>query len=199
MDVEPNQHARVAHWLVEAAVGIEVIPVDQPSGFPTWWHVVVHNGLGGHEAAGTVVARCPSELEGELVAVALWTLVEKVRADASAENDARCPYDGQTLAWHQHTEIGPDGKPRTNAEFSGCNWPPTASVAMAALFRLFDQAFHTAGDVAGRSRAGHDYATVAYALGCLTPQLLDPEIPPGTPKSDDLERRDPADGSVGDA
>jgi hypothetical protein len=39
------------------------------------------------------------------------------------------------------------------------------SEAMAALGRLFDQAFNTAGDEAGRLRAGADYSTVAYWLG----------------------------------
>lgn len=39
--------------------------------------------------------------------------------------DERCPNDGQTLAWHRHAELGPDGRPRTNAAFIGCDWPDT--------------------------------------------------------------------------
>lgn len=37
----------------------------------------------------------------------------------------RCPNDGQTAEWHQHTETGPDGNPRTNAAFIGCDWSDT--------------------------------------------------------------------------
>lgn len=37
--------------------------------------------------------------------------------------------------------------------------------AAAALYRLFDQAFHTAGDDQGRKRASRDYLIVREALG----------------------------------
>lgn len=47
------------------------------------------------------------------------------RVTPSVENDApeRCPYDGQTLAWHLYSEPGTNGAPRTNAAFIGCQWP----------------------------------------------------------------------------
>lgn len=43
----------------------------------------------------------------------------------TAENEApeRCPYDGQTVAWHLHEELDPRGNPRTNAAFIRCQWP----------------------------------------------------------------------------
>lgn len=42
---------------------------------------------------------------------------------SSAERDARCPHDGQSLAWHLVTERDPNDEPRTNADFIGCSWP----------------------------------------------------------------------------
>ena len=53
-------------------------------------------------------------------------------SEHSAEKDVRCPIDGQTLAWHQHTEVGPDGNLRTNAEFSGCDWYPAFTEGVEA-------------------------------------------------------------------
>lgn len=50
-------------------------------------------------------------------------------AEHTAEKDARCPNDGQTLAWHLQAETGPRGEPRTNAEFIGCDWPATRARA----------------------------------------------------------------------
>lgn len=43
------------------------------------------------------------------------------------------------------------------------------SDASGALYRLFDQAFNTAGDAAGRGRARRDYLTVRDALTRVTP------------------------------
>jgi hypothetical protein len=44
-------------------------------------------------------------------------------ADRTAEKDGPCPYDGQSIAWHQHV-AGTDGAgmPRTNGEFIGCDF-----------------------------------------------------------------------------
>lgn len=58
----------------------------------------------------------------------------------SPEKVEVCPNDGQTLAWHMHAELGPDGRPRTNAQFIGCDWvrpvePNPEKDALLAKFR----------------------------------------------------------------
>lgn len=70
-EISPTYRARLEDWLEQAAKGVEVVEHGGLLG----WHVVVHNAQGGHEAAGTVIAGCPSELEAELVAAGLWRLV----------------------------------------------------------------------------------------------------------------------------
>jgi hypothetical protein len=72
MDTDPEATPSLLEWLREAAVAIGVEPrsvdgIDE-------WQVVVHNGQGGHEAAGTTLAKCGSQLDAELVAAGLWAL-----------------------------------------------------------------------------------------------------------------------------
>jgi len=76
--VQPDQPAVLQEWLVQAAKGITIIPQPSTVGFTQdeWW-VEVNNGLGGHAGVGTIIARCTSELEAQLIAVALWALVER--------------------------------------------------------------------------------------------------------------------------
>lgn len=62
-----------------------------------------------------------------------------------------------------------DSCPNPDHQHSVEKAPSAEKDAMAALGRLFDQAFKTAGDEAGRLRAGNDYSTVAYWLGRGTP------------------------------
>lgn len=59
------------------------------------------------------------------------------------EANGRCPIDGQTLAWHQRAEAGPDGNPRTNGQFIGCAFgslvaviEPAADVRLVTLDEL---------------------------------------------------------------
>lgn len=89
MNIPPDTQARLMQWLTTAAVGIDVIPMDttfidntvagSPATIlPEWW-VEVHNDVEGDEDhAGTIIARCTSELEAELVATALWALKERL-------------------------------------------------------------------------------------------------------------------------
>lgn len=75
-EIPHYQRAKLEPWLVRAAQGIEIVDHGGLLG----WHVVVHNAKGGHEAAGTVVAGCPSELEAEMVGAALWRMFDRARA-----------------------------------------------------------------------------------------------------------------------
>lgn len=81
-DAEP----RLGQWLAAAARGIAVVPTESigltVNGHPvagTVWGVEVNNGEGGHEGMGRYVAYCTNELDAELVASALWSLVVDVR------------------------------------------------------------------------------------------------------------------------
>lgn len=72
MDITLGEEARLQPWLEVAATRITVVPMDRGDWFRAkeWW-VEVHNGLEGDDHAGTIIARCPSEMEAELVAIAL--------------------------------------------------------------------------------------------------------------------------------
>lgn len=58
--------ARLEAWLRQALVDVEIHPDTDGQ-----WRVMVTNGEGGHNAAAAMIARCPSDLEAELVAEAL--------------------------------------------------------------------------------------------------------------------------------
>lgn len=64
-------------------------------------------------------ARCtcsPARIDGYLIH-------RQDCARSVAKREERCPHDGQTLAWHQHAEVGHNGQSRSNGEFIGCTWP----------------------------------------------------------------------------
>lgn len=62
-------------WLHEAAKGIAVIEMPTADGTTEWW-VEAHNGLDDPEHVGSILARCATEIEAELVAAGLWALLE---------------------------------------------------------------------------------------------------------------------------
>lgn len=71
-DVPRDHRASLLPWLQRLAVGIAVVPTDWPT-----WTVEVNNGLAGDDEASATVARCGSPEEAELVATALWALVDR--------------------------------------------------------------------------------------------------------------------------
>lgn len=76
-DIPRDHQASLLPWLLQAAVGIAVVPTTTEDGIVTGAAVEVNNGLGGHAGAGSIIARCGSHTEAELLAVALWALVDR--------------------------------------------------------------------------------------------------------------------------
>lgn len=56
----------------------------------------------------------------------------------NAKKEARCPHDGQTLAWHLVTERDPNDRPRTNAAFIGCTWLAERAAARPDPYAALD-------------------------------------------------------------
>lgn len=80
-DIPRDLSPRLGVWLQQAAVGIAVVPVnvgDPDHLREAEWGVEVNNGLGGHSGAGSIIARCHTDLEAELLAAGLWALLEKL-------------------------------------------------------------------------------------------------------------------------
>lgn len=69
------------------------------------------SGCGHPEPTGFHIATC-APAQRRMRAPIEFTPIEEA-----------CPHDGQSLAWHLASELGPDGQPRTNAAFIGCEWP----------------------------------------------------------------------------
>lgn len=82
-DITPEFTPALLEWLRQAAVGISVEPLGDPDNLALLrpaspaYAVVVHNGEGGHNAAGAQIAVCHDELHAELVAAGLWALVRE--------------------------------------------------------------------------------------------------------------------------
>lgn len=73
-----DQVPALGEWLKAATKGIDVIPMDRGDWFrPKEWWVELHNDVEGDDHAGTIIARCTSEQEAELVAAALWRLARE--------------------------------------------------------------------------------------------------------------------------
>lgn len=89
MEIGPEQAPRLGHWLAAAARGIAILPIQ--GGL---FHVYVHNGeFGTGTEEGRIVATCTSDLEAELVATALWSLVTDVRSGEKADAPVALPGD----------------------------------------------------------------------------------------------------------
>lgn len=114
----PKQNCpRLLPWLVEAAKGIDVIPLPYgPIGHR--WGVLVHNGepLDSESNVGTILTGCESELEAELVAASLWALLELNRlqekiGEAFRAGGLEQPAERHGLIGSNETDHGPDGFP----------------------------------------------------------------------------------------
>jgi hypothetical protein len=91
----PDVGARLEPWLHQALKGVAVVPSLDGH----WWCVEVNNGLEGHAGDGTVVARCRTHQDGELVAAGLWALVARNGRQRPQESDEE--FLLRTLSKHQ--------------------------------------------------------------------------------------------------
>ena len=80
IEISPEDAPRLGPWLAVAAKGIAVVP-----GTDGRFHVFVHNGKAGNEV-GRIVANCANELDAELLASALWSLIAEVRSGEKCDN-----------------------------------------------------------------------------------------------------------------